>query len=138
VLHAERKLGERNREVLLSAGRDAAERIIEREIERMDATVRRDLAEYPSLHRKISEALAKIDEDYKESTEVPPTPPAWVKAVEAVAKIPTGKGDPMVGNVLDDIHQSLIKANTKATEEYRKSSHERHELLKNMMPRWRK
>ena len=44
----------------------------------------------------------------------------------------------MVGNVLDDIHQSLIKANTKATEEYRKSSHERHELLKNMMPRWRK
>lgn len=138
VMKAEAKLVQRNREVLLAQGREAAERIVEREFERVDATVRRDLSEYPALHRLLSEEITRIDEDYKESTEVPPTPPAWVKAVEAVAKIPTGKGDPMVGNVLDDIHQSLIKANTKATEEYRKASHERHELLKNMMPQWRK
>ena len=44
----------------------------------------------------------------------------------------------MVGNVLEDIHHSLIKANTKATEEYRKSSHKRHQLLNKMMPHWRK
>jgi len=138
VMHAEKTLIQRNRDVLMAQGREAAERIVEREFERVDATVRRDLAEYPALHRLLSEEITQIDEDYKKSTEVPPTPPAWVKAVEAVAKIPTGKGDPMVGNVLEDIHQSLIKANTKATEEYRKSSHERHELLKNMMPHWRK
>jgi len=127
VLHAEQKLIQRNRDVLMAQGREAAERI-----------VRRDLSEYPALHRLLSEEITKIDEDYKESTEVPPTPPAWVKAVEAVAKIPSTKGDPMVGNVLEDIHSSLIKANTKATEEYRKSSHDRHTLLKNMMPQWRK
>lgn len=138
VMKAEAKLIQRNREVLLAQGREEAERIVEREFERVDATVRKDLSEYPALHRLLSEEITRIDEDYKESTEVPPTPPAWVKAVEAVAKIPTGKGDPMVGNVLEDIHQSLIKANTKATEEYRRSSHERHQLLKNMMPRWRK
>lgn len=138
VMKAEAKLVQRNREVLLAQGREAAERIVEREFERVDATVRKDLSEYPALHRLLSEEITRIDEDYKESTEVPPTPPAWVKAVEAVAKIPASKGDPMVGNVLEDIHQSLIKANTKATEEYRKSSHARHELLKNMMPRWRK
>lgn len=138
VMKAEAKLVQRNREVLLAQGREAAEREIEREFERVDATVRKDISEYPALHRVLSEEITRIDEDYKESTEVPPTPPAWVKAVEAVAKIPTGKGDPMVGNVLDDIHQSLIKANTKATEEYRKSSHERHQLLRKMMPRWRK
>ncbi|MGD8484223.1 MAG: hypothetical protein PVJ63_06270 [Thioalkalispiraceae bacterium] len=138
VMHAEKTLMQRNSEVLLAQGREAAERIVEREFDRVDATVRRDLAEYPALHRQLSEEITRIDEDYKESTEVPPTPPAWVKAVEAVAKIPSSKGDPMVGNVLEDIHQSLIKANTKATEEYRKSSHERHELLKGMMPQWRK
>jgi hypothetical protein len=138
VMLAEKKLIQRNTEVLLAQGREASERIVEREFERVDATVRRDLAEYPALHRHLSEEITKIDEDYNESIEVPPTPPGWVKAVEAVAKIPSTKGDPMVGNVLEDIHQSLKKANIKATEEYRKSSHKRHQLLNSMMPHWRK
>lgn len=138
VMLAEKKLVERNTEVLLAQGREAKERIVEREFERVDATVRRDLAEYPALHRHLSEEITKIDEDYNQSIEVPPAPPGWVKAVEAVAKIPSTKGDPMVGNVLEDIHQSLLKANIKATEEYRKASHKRHQLLNSMMPHWRK
>jgi len=136
VMRAESRLNERNREVLLAQGQEAAERIIEREFDRIDATVRRDLAEYPSLHRQLSEEITVIDDDYKDSTEVPPEPPGWVKAVDAVAKIP-GK-DPMVASILEDIHASMIKANTQAIEEYRKSSHKRHEHLKHMMPHWRK
>ncbi len=135
---AEQRLQQRNREVLLEQGREAAERQIEREFERIDATVRRDLAEYPALHRHLSEEILKIDEDYNASIEVPPEPPGWVKAVEAVAKIPAAKGDPMVGRVLEDIHQSLNKASIKAIEEYRKESHERHRILNRMMPHWRK
>jgi hypothetical protein len=138
VMLAEAKLIQRNREVLLNQGREASERIVEREFERVDNTVRRDLAEYPALHRQLSEEINKVDEDYKNSIDVPPEPPGWCKAVEAVAKIPSAKGDPMVSNVLEDIHQSLIKANTRATEEYRKASHQRHQLLNNMMPHWRK
>lgn len=137
VMRGEQNLAHRNREVLLAQGRDAVERIIEREFERVDATVRRDLAEYPALHRQLSEEITLIDEDYKQSTEVPPAPPGWIKAVEAVANIPA-KDDPMVGSILDDIHHSLIKANSNAVEEYRKSSHKRHIYLKDMMPHWRK
>jgi len=136
IMRAEGRLNERNREVLLAQGREAVERIIEREFDRVDVTVRRDLAEYPSLHRRLSEEITRIDDDYKESTEVPPEPPGWVKAVDAVAKIP-GK-DPMVASILEDIHSSMVKANTQAIEEYRKSSHKRHEHLKHMMPHWRK
>ena len=136
VMRAESRLNDRNREVLLAQGREAVERIIEREFDRIDATVRRDLAEYPALHRRLSEEITQIDDDYKDSTEVPPEPPGWVKAVDAVAKIP-GK-DPMVASILEDIHSSMVKANTQAIEEYRKSSHKRHEHLKNMMPHWRK
>lgn len=138
VLVAIDRLNKRNQEVLLLQGREASERIIEREFDRVDATVRKDLAEYPALHRFLSEEITKIDEDFQESIDVPPAPPGWVKAVEAVAKIPATKGDPMVGNVLEDIHQSLIKANTKATEEYRSASHKRHQYLTSMMPHWRK
>ena len=136
IMRAESRLSERNREVLLEQGREAKERIIEREFDRVDASVRRDLAEYPALHRLLSEEVNSIDDDYKESTEVPPEPPAWVKAVEAVAKIP-GK-DPMVASILEDIHVSMIKANTQAIEAYRKASHKRHEHLNKMMPHWRR
>ena len=87
VMRAESRLNERNREVILAQGREAAERIIEREFDRIDATVRRDLAEYPALHRVLSEEITVIDEDYKNSTEVPPEPPAWVKAVDAVERL---------------------------------------------------
>lgn len=138
VMLAEHKIRERNKEVLLAQGREASERIIEREFERVDATVRRDLAEYPALHRHLSEEITRIDEDYQKSIEVPPAPPGWVKAVEAVAKIPASKGDPMVGNILEDIHQSLIKTSARATDEYRKASHKRHQLLNRMMPQWRR
>ncbi len=137
VMSVESRLANRNREVLLAAGREAAERMIEREFERIDATVRRDLAEYPAMHRLLHEEITAIEEDYQASIEVPPEPPGWIKAVEAVAKIPS-KGDPMVGNILEDIHHSLIKANTSAIEEYRKASHKRHDRLRSMMPHWRK
>lgn len=131
------KLQERNREVLLAAGREAAEHLVEREFERVDDAVRRDLAEYPALHRKLDDVVTRIDEDFRKTTEVPPPPPSWAKAVEAVAKIPS-EGDPMVGNVLKSIHGSMVKANDHALVEYRKSSGGRHILLKRMMPLWRK
>ncbi|NOZ38117.1 MAG: hypothetical protein GXP11_08650 [Gammaproteobacteria bacterium] len=138
VRQAEKRMLERNKEVLLTQGREATEHIIEREFERINDTVQKDLSEYPALHRLLSEEITRINEDYQASTDVPPAPPGWAKAIEAVAKIPGSKGDTMVGNVLDDIHQSMIKANTRVTEEYRKTSHKRHQLLSGMMPHWRK
>lgn len=128
----------RNRDVLLAQGREARERMIEREFERIDAIVRKDLSEYPALHRHLNEEVTAIDENFKASTEVPPTPPAWIKAVDAVASIPVAKGDPTVGNILEDIHHSLIKSSTRALDEYRKASSKRHQLLQKMMPHWRK
>ena len=45
----EQHLQRRNREVLLAAGREAKERIIEREFERIGDTVHRDLSRYPDV-----------------------------------------------------------------------------------------
>ena len=70
VMGAESRLNERNREVLLEQGREAVERVIEREFDRVDATVRRDLSEYPALHRKLSEEITVIDDDYKEGIKI--------------------------------------------------------------------
>ena len=134
VSHGQERLAERNREVLLAHGREAKERIVEREFMRISETVRKDLASYPHLHRSLSEAITSIERDHQGAVEVPPDPPGWVKAVETVSKLESKNG----GNeVLSDIHKSVVKAHKEAMDAYREASAERHELLRGMMPRWR-
>ncbi|HEU5133691.1 MAG TPA: hypothetical protein VFU13_00985 [Steroidobacteraceae bacterium] len=134
LAHAQERLAERNREVLLAAGREAKERVIEREFTRVGETVRKDLANYPHLHRGLSEAIGQIEKDHQDAVEVPPDPPGWVRAVEAVSRLEAKDGG---SDVLADMHKSIVKAHKEAMEAYREASAERHELLRAMMPRWR-
>lgn len=137
VRQAEHRLANRNREVLMAAGQEASERLIEREFHRVNAVVSRDLSAYPSLHRRLSDQIDRIDEDYRQSAEMPPNPPGWTKAVEAVAKLRTDDSS-MVGKILGDLHTTVARCERNALEEYRRSNVKRHSLLKGMMPYWRK
>ena len=51
VLIAEKKVVERNKEVLLTAGAKAVERLIEPEFHHVDAVVKRDICGYPVLQK---------------------------------------------------------------------------------------
>lgn len=133
----EQDLAQRNREVLLAAGREAKERIVEREFDRVSESVRKDLANYATLHARLSDSINRIDADHQAAIDVPPDPPGWVKAVEAVANIDARDGRVAVGNILGDIHKSLVKAHSEAMVLYRKASRERHALLHRMRPEWR-
>jgi hypothetical protein len=138
VSRSETGLAHRNREVLLAAGREAKERIIEREFDRINETVRKDLANYSALHRSLSESIGRIEKDHQEAVDVPPDPPGWVKAVEAVAEMDAKEGRAHVGSILSDIHKSLIKAHKEAMTAYHAASAKRHRLLRHMRPDWRK
>jgi len=133
ILLAEKKLKERNKEVLLAAGKEATERIIEREFERIDDYVKKDLAQFPTLQRNISDNVVKIDEDYQKSTEIPPSPPGWTKAIEPIAAIPPSD-DSMVVEILKSIRDTLEKGQERALEAYRNSSKLRHSYLNKMIP----
>ncbi len=133
----EKRLSERNKEVILAMGKEATERSIEREFERINTVVNRDLSKYPALHRQINDIISKIEEDYSSAVETPPSPPSWLNAVESIAKI-EHKGDPTVVAILENIQETVDKAHKESMKEYQKSSGERHSILKNMMPYWRK
>ena len=137
VSAGEQRLSARNREVLLAAGREAKERTIEREFERVGNSVHKDLAGYPALQRALTEAITRVDEDHLRAAEVPPDPPGWVAAVEAVANLEMRK-DQAIGPILNDIHDSLVKAQGAALGEYRAASKRRHALLHRLMPHWRR
>lgn len=136
VTSLEKHLRERNREVLLSSGLEQAERYIEREFQRVEDVVSRDLSSYPSLQRELKDQITKIDNDYRESSEVPPMPQNYIDVIDSVSKI-QGNGDPMVTRILGEIQTTMKHNSEKEITEYRRSSKERHTLLKTMMPYWR-
>jgi hypothetical protein len=137
VMSAQERLVQRNREVLLELGREQSERSVEREFYRVNTVVARDLSGYPALNRKLADQIERIEDDYQRSTDVPPTPPEWTRAVEAIAAIPSN-GDAVVGRILGDVHKTLERAHDQAMKEYRGASSQRHRLLHRMLPYWRK
>ena len=69
LANAERALRARNREVLLAAGREAKERIIDREFDRVADAVEKDLGSYPQFQRNLSDVIVRIEEDYQKTME---------------------------------------------------------------------
>jgi hypothetical protein len=136
VMIAERGLDRRNREVLFTGGALAAEHDLEREFERIGKTVERDVAALPGLQRQLAEQISALDEDYRQSSEVPPPPPGWVKAVTAVAEL-EGKGEAPVAQILGEIHRTTRSQHDTALKTYRDAVAERHQKLDRMLPRWR-
>ena len=98
---AEKRLSARNRDVLLSAGKEQAEHLVEREFERIGTAVQRDLEGYPQLQRRLNESLIKLDEDYQNSVEIPQKLPDWGKVIKAIAGIQP-KSDPIVTKLRAD------------------------------------
>jgi hypothetical protein len=137
VLSAERKLAQRNREVLMAAGLEKAERLVEREFDRINSAVVRDLASYPHLQRQLLELTTRLDEDYSSSADVPPSLPNWRPIIESIAGI-KHTGDSMVANMLGEINRTLTEQHKSAIANYRKSSASRYGILKKMLPVWRK
>ncbi len=133
---AERRIEERNRAVLLSAGLEAAERKVEREFERIGSELQKELEGFPLIQRKLNEHLQKLEEDYSRCGEIPQELSDWVRVIEAIANIKPN-GDRMVVNMLEEIHQTLNEQHKTAAECHRRDVAERHKILSQMQPTWR-
>jgi hypothetical protein len=133
----EQRVIQRNRQLMISAGIEKAERTAERELFRISAAVNRDLHIYPGLHRQLSEIVNKLEQDYVQSAEVPPSLPNWIPVIESIAQIDTSKSA-MVASMLAEIRRTLSQQHQKALESFRNSSASRHANLNKMRPQWRK
>jgi hypothetical protein len=136
LMRAEGRLSQRNREVMLMQAREHQVQKLQREFERVASYVNRDLSAYPALNRQLTTVGKKIEEDFQQSGEVPPVPPAWVTAVDTIAKIPPN-GDPMVSTILRNVQTQLERSSKQLVDAYRKAAGKRHELLQRMLPLWR-
>jgi len=137
VLSAEKRLVRHNHEVLMAAGLEKAERLVEREFGRINAAVIRDLESFPHLQRQLTELTTRLDEDYLSSADLPPSLPNWLPVIESIANI-EHSGDSMVANMLGEINRTLKEQHKSAIDNYRNSNAQRHSILNKMLPVWRK
>lgn len=136
VHQLEQRVMARNRDVLLAMGREAAEKTIEREFNRVNTIVERDLSQYPGLHRKLADTLQKVEADYHAATDNAPLPPAWSEVVDTISALPSS-GDPAVVKILDNIKSAVENSHEQTLKAYQKAANERHKILSNMQPEWR-
>ncbi len=137
VLSAEKSLLRRNREVLLAAGLEKAERLVEREFDRINVAVVRDLEGFPNVQRQLVELITRLDEDYSRSADLPPSLPNWLPVIESIANI-KHSGDSMVANMLGEINRSLSEQHKSAIDNYRNANAQRHAILNKLLPVWRR
>lgn len=135
--HGSDALAGRARRALLQLAREATERAISHRTYRLGATLSRDLASFPHLHRQVHEQIRRIDEDYRRTVESPPTPPEWLDAIESVARLPA-RDDPAIGRMLEDMHATLDRACHESMLAYRAAGRRRHRVLRRMQPLWRR
>jgi hypothetical protein len=135
VLLAEKNLVRRNREVLVAAGLNQAERVLEREFDRVQTAVSRNLGACPKINRGLSEIVHKLEEDYKKSEDVPPALPNWMPIIDSISKI-KHSGDAMVSNMLTEINKSLKDLHSNAIDIYRTDISKRHSILHKMAAPW--
>jgi len=136
LIALEQRMVKRNKQVILQAGQESTERTIEREFQRVNAIVERDLSGYPAAQRTITDLIHKIETDYQASNETPPSPPEWLEAVDTISRIEKG-GDSTVSQVLQSIQETIESAHQDTIKAYRKSSLDRLQVLKKMLPSWR-
>lgn len=136
VTKLEKHLIERNKDVIIQEAKETTKKAIEREFSRINAIVARDLAAYPTLHRKISDTIHKIETDYHAATEASPIPPAWSEVVDTITSLPT-TGDTTVAKILNNIETAVKETHSETLKHYQESSNKRHKLLGQMQPQWR-
>lgn len=136
LLAAADELRARNRQVLLAHGREEVARALEREFERLDTLVRRDLHHHPALQRRLLDDIARMEDDYRNCGE-PPVPPAeWTKAVTSVGKL-KAEEDPVVRHLLEEMRATVRRAHDRVLADYRRSYEQRHRVLARFLPVWR-
>jgi hypothetical protein len=136
VANIERQAISRNKEVILGQGREATEKVIEREFTRVSEIVAKDLSRYPALHRKISDVIDQLEKDYESSTDTPPLPPEWLNVVQTISELPK-QSDPLVSDILENIKDKVTNAHEATLKAYQKATGERHSILAGMQPNWR-
>jgi hypothetical protein len=127
----------RNYEVTRALAEQLLQRRIEKEFMRIESMVVGDLANYQRMAASINRQLDTINRDYEESMQVPPAPPQWIEAVDALAALEHGnQSSEVLSRILSDMHETIREHQREAMREHRWTVSSRHKILAGLRPKW--
>ncbi|MEL7369958.1 MAG: hypothetical protein AAFN74_13650 [Myxococcota bacterium] len=128
-----RDLRERNRDVLRHAAVVESSGKVVHEMNALEVDLARDVADYRSLQRELSDLLREMDEDYREAAVAPSEAPGWTDAVAAASNMPTMESR-AAQRVLDELRRSAAAGEKRALSDFRQASARRHKILSKISP----
>ncbi len=129
-------LERRNRALLMEASQGEVEKKLERELVRLEHGFAKELRTYPTLHRRLSDAIGEIENDVAQSADAPPSLPGWPEAMRAVSEMPK-LADGQGRSILEAMKNAAQKSEERSLKIYRTATSKRHQILSSMLPRVR-
>src|SRR5690625_1586719 len=130
------ELAQREQRGVQTLQREIVHRQLDREIQRLHHIISQDLTGFQPLQRQLDERLTTLFADYEKAAQMPPTPPEWTAAVEAIARLPEESGSEGSRRILEELHATVQTQQREAMREYRWSVTARHKILAGMRPVW--
>ena len=138
-LKAEQRMRLRNYEVTKALAEQLLQRRVEREFIHVEKMLEKDLLNYKKMAASINSQLSLINQDYEDSSHVPPPAPEWVAAVDSIAALEAGDhSSEMMGKILADMHQTIQTHQRETLREHRWNVSARHKTLAGLRPQWQK
>ncbi|MCR8921362.1 hypothetical protein NO559_01175 [Dasania sp. GY-MA-18] len=138
-IRSEQRVRLRHYEVTKALVEVLSQRRVQRRYGDIEARVAKELAYYKGKSKVVSQHLQTLQKDYEDSAHIPPPSPDWVAAVESIAQIEGDeRNSEVMAKILADMHNTVQLHQQDAMREHRWSVSNRHKLLAELEPQWRR
>ncbi|MCH8552215.1 MAG: hypothetical protein LAT62_09785 [Natronospirillum sp.] len=128
-----------NNRMLVNLGRNYLERQIQRQGLQLRQSLERDLAQVEPQGVQLQNLIERMEDDYASTREPVTEPPEWYRAVEGLLESQAAReGNRTLQHLLEQMLSRVQTESREARQEYRQAIAERHLLLNQFLPYWRR
>lgn len=128
-----------NNRMLVNLGRNYLERQIQRQGLQLRQSLEKDLAQVEPQGVQLQNLIERMEDDYAATREPVTEPPEWYRAVEGLLESQAAReGNRTLQHLLEQMLSRVQTESREARQEYRQAIAERHLLLNQFLPYWRR
>lgn len=128
-----------NNRMLVGLGQGYLERQIHRQGLQLRQALERDLAQVEPQGVQLQNLIDRMEDDYAATREPVTEPPEWYRAVEGLLESRAAhEGNRTLQHLLEQLLERVQSESRQSRQEYRQAIAERHLLLNQFLPYWRR
>lgn len=129
----------RNERMWLVLGRGYLERQIQRQSLQLQQALDNDLSQVEPQGSQLRSLIERMEDDYDATREPVRETPEWFRAAESLLETKAAHaGNRTLQHLLEQLHVRVRSESLQARQDYRQAIAERHQLLNQFLPYWRR